>query len=85
MVRVVTGHSQLLAHLNRIGVAEGDECRACEEIVKHWNIICAIGLPSLKYDRDILGLKVRTFVSDMEFLLAYCSTLWLKPRSSQQI
>ncbi|GBP11928.1 hypothetical protein EVAR_101733_1 [Eumeta japonica] len=35
MMEVVTGHSQLLAHLNRIGEAEEDECRACGEDSEH--------------------------------------------------
>ncbi|GBP01810.1 hypothetical protein EVAR_72996_1 [Eumeta japonica] len=42
MMEAVTGHSQLLAYLNRTGVAEaeGDECRACgEDIIRYWPLL----------------------------------------------
>ncbi|GBP04073.1 hypothetical protein EVAR_74154_1 [Eumeta japonica] len=66
MMGVVTGHSQLLEHLSRIGVAKEDECRACGEDSE------TLGLIPYRYYmthlRGICWRKLRNFVNDMEFL-----------------
>ncbi|GBP14847.1 hypothetical protein EVAR_73817_1 [Eumeta japonica] len=68
---VVWGTLSVLAHLSRMGVVEGDECRACgmSETLEHYLCHCPA---SQKYDPDMLGVipfrvicwrKLRSFIS----------------------